>query len=57
MMHGRLGMAIVVLPSVAVAIVVYALLLVRVRAVDEDELRGMPGGRKLAGLLVRLHLL
>lgn len=57
MMHGRLGMAIVVLPYVAVAIVVYALLLVRVRAVDEDELRGMPGGRKLAGLLVRLHLL
>ena len=57
MMHGRLGMAIVVLPSVAVAIVVYALLLVRFRAVDEDELRGMPGGRKLAGLLVRLHLL
>ena len=57
MMRGRLGMAIVVLPSVAVAIVVYALLLVRFRAVDEDELRGMPGGRKLAGLLGRLHLL
>lgn len=57
MMRGRLGMAMVVLPSVAVAIAVYALLLVRFRAVDEDELKGMPGGRRLVRLLSRLHLL
>ena len=57
MMRGRLGMAMVVLPSVAVAIAVYALLLVRFRAVDEDELNGMPGGRGLVRLLSRLHLL
>lgn len=57
MLSGRLGMAIVVMPSVAVAIIVYALLLVKLRAVDEEELRGMPGGRKLVGILKRTHLL
>lgn len=57
MMKGRLGMAVVVLPSVAVAIVVYALLLVRLKAVDEEELMAMPGGRRLVRLLRKTHLL
>lgn len=57
MMKGRLGMAAVVLPSVAVAIVVYALLLVRLKAVDEEELMAMPGGRRLVRLLRKTHLL
>ena len=57
MMKGRLGMAAVVLPSVAVAIVVYALLLVRLKAVDEEELMAMPGGRRLVSLLRKTHLL
>ena len=57
MMKGRLGMAAVVLPSVAVAIVVYALLLVRLKAVDEEELMAMPGGRMLVRLLRKTHLL
>lgn len=57
MMKGRLGMAAVVLPSVAVAIVVYALLLVRLKAVDEEELMAIPGGRRLVRLLRKTHLL
>lgn len=57
MMKGRLGMAVVVMPSVAVAVVVYALLLVRFKAVDQEELMAMPGGRRLAGLLRRIHLM
>ena len=57
MMKGRLGMAAVVLPSVAVAIVVYALLLVRLKAVDEEELMAMPGGRRLVRLVRKTHLL
>lgn len=54
---GRVGMAIVVLPSVAVAIMVYAVLLVKLKAVDEKELKGMPGGTKLVRLLKKMHLL
>ena len=57
LMGGRTGMAIVVFPSVAVAILVYAVLLVRFRAVEEEELKGMPGGRRLVRLLNRFRLL
>lgn len=57
LMKGRLGMTIVVLPTVTVAVIVYALLLVKLHALDEKELRGMPGGRKLVGLLKKVHLL
>ena len=41
-MRGRMGMAIVVFPSVAV---------------EEEELKGMPGGRRLVRLLNRFRLL
>lgn len=47
LLRGRLGRAIVVLPSVAVAAAVYALLLVGLKAIDEEELRDMPMGTKL----------
>lgn len=57
MRKGRLGMAVVVLPSVAVAVLVYTVLLVRFHAVDEDELKGMPGGVRLVSLLNRFRLL
>lgn len=57
LMRGRLGMAVVVLPSVGAAILVYAFLLVRLHALDQEELRGMPGGRKLVRLLKKIHLL
>lgn len=54
---GRLGMAMVVFPSVAVAIPVYAILLVRLKAVEKEELKRMPGGARLVGLLGKLWLL
>ncbi|MCC8027422.1 MAG: polysaccharide biosynthesis protein [Clostridium sp.] len=57
LMKGRLGMAVVVLPSVAAAIVVYGLLLIRLHALDEKELKGMPGGRKLVRLLKKIRVL
>ena len=57
LMSTRVGMAIVVFPSVAVAILVYAVLLVRFRAVEEEELKAMPGGRRLVRLLNRFRLL
>lgn len=57
MMKGRLGMAIVVLPSVLVAVVVYALLLVKLKAVDEEELKGMPAGGKMVRILKKVRLL
>lgn len=57
MMRGRLGLALVVLPSVAVAVAVYSVLLVRLKAVDREELMAMPGGRRLVRLLGKTHLL
>lgn len=57
MMRGRLGLALVVLPSVAVAVAVYSVLLVRLKAVDREELMAMPGGRRLVRLLEKTHLL
>ena len=46
LLRGRLGRAIVVLPSVAVAAAVYAFFLVGLKAIDEEELRDMPMGNK-----------
>lgn len=57
MMRGRLGLALVVLPSVAVAVAVYSILLVRLKAVDREELMAMPGGRRLVRLFGKTHLL
>ena len=57
MLKGRLGMAVLVIPSVAVAMGVYGLLLVKPGAINEKELREMPMGGRLAGLFKRLGLL
>ena len=57
MLKGRLGMAVLVIPSVAVAMGVYGLLLVKLGAINEKELREMPMGGRLAGLFRRLGLL
>lgn len=55
--HGRIGMAFVVLPSVAAAIAVYGVLLIRLKAVDEEELKEMPMGTRLVGLCKKAKLL
>lgn len=57
LMRGRLGMALVVLPAVAAAIVVYGVLLVKTGAVNEKELKGMPMGTKLVRILKKVRLL
>ena len=57
LMRGRMGMAIVVFPSVAVAILVYAVLLVRFRAVEEEELKECREEGRLVRLLNRFRLL
>lgn len=54
---GRMGMALVVLPSVAAALVVYAVLLVKFRAIDKEDLRKMPGGKILARVFSQVHLI
>ena len=50
-------MAFVVLPSVAAAIAVYGVLLIRLKAVDEEELKEMPMGTRLVGLCKKAKLL
>ena len=42
--------------SIAVAMAVYGVLLIRLRAIDETELRTMPGGTRLLGLARKFHL-
>ena len=54
---GRLGMAVLVVPSVAAAMAVYGLLLVKLGAVNEEELREMPMGTRLTRIFKRLRLL
>ncbi|NNJ29116.1 putative polysaccharide biosynthesis protein [Lacrimispora defluvii] len=51
--HNILG----VLASVAAAVIVYGVLLLKFQCVDESELNGFPGGRKLAGIARKYHLL
>ncbi|MFT4006727.1 MAG: polysaccharide biosynthesis protein [Lacrimispora sp.] len=46
-----------VLAAVGVAVVVYGILLLKLRCVDESELLTMPGGRKLAGIARKFHLM
>lgn len=57
MFRGRLGMAMVVLPAVVVAMAVYAVLLVKLKAVDEKELKEMPMGTKLVRVLKKVRVL
>lgn len=57
MVKGGLGMTAMVPPSVAVVTVVYTLLLMRPRTVNEEELVAMPGGRRLVRLLRKTYLL
>jgi len=51
--HNILG----VLAAVAAAVIVYGVLLLKFHCVDESELNGFPGGRKLAGIARKYHLL
>ena len=51
--HNILG----VLAAVAAAVIVYGVLLLKFQCVDESELNGFPGGRKLAGIARKYHLL
>ncbi len=55
--EGRLWLGVEVFAAVAVAVVVYAAGLLRLGAVDEVELYGMPAGRRLVRLARMLHLL
>lgn len=43
--------------SVAVAVAVYGVLLIRLRGIEEQELKSMPGGTRLLGLCRKLHLM
>ena len=56
-LRGRSGRAIVVFPTVAVAAAVYAVLLVGLKAIDEEELRDMPMGTRLIRILKKVRLM
>ena len=43
--------------SVLIAIVVYGILLIRLHGIEASELKSMPGGTRLLGLLRKLHLM
>ena len=46
-----------VLAAIAVACVVYGVLLLKLRCVDEKELLGLPGGGKMVNIARKFHLL
>ena len=46
-----------VLLAIAVAVIVYGILLLKLRCVDEVELSGMPGGTKLVRIAQKCHLM
>ena len=54
---GRLGMAVLVFPPVAVSMAVYGVLLVKLKAIDEKELKEMPMGTRLVRLCKRVRLM
>jgi stage V sporulation protein B len=49
--------AIATMVSIAAAVAVYGVLLIKLKCMDEDELRQMPGGTRLLGILKRAHLM
>ena len=55
--EGRLWLALQVGAAVVAAVAVYGVFLIRLKAVDEVELYGMPGGRKLVRLARRCRIL
>lgn len=54
---GRLGRAVLVLPSICAAVAAYAVLLVKLHAVDEAELKEMPAGMRLVRALKKVRVL
>ena len=54
---GRLGMAVLVFPLVAVSMAVYGVLLVKLKAINEKELKEMPMGTRLVRLCKRVRLM
>ena len=53
----RLWLTVQVLPAIAVAVVVYGVLLIKFGGFGAEELAAMPGGRKLTELLKKVRLL
>ncbi len=43
--------------SIVVAVGVYGVLLIKLKCMDEEELRQMPGGTRLLGVLKKVHLM
>ena len=54
---GRLGMAVLVFPPVAVSMAVYGVLLVKLKAINEKELKEMPMGTRLVRLCKWVRLM
>lgn len=56
-LHELVGNSISTVIAIAVAVIVYGVLLLKLRCVTRREIMAMPGGRKLVPLLHSLHLL
>lgn len=49
--------AVSLLVSVAIAAFVYGILILKLRVLNKDDILAMPKGKKLAGILTKLHLI
>lgn len=54
---GLLGNLVSTLVSVGAAVMVYFVLLLKLKGVDAQEMRSMPGGTRLSGIARKLHLM
>ena len=54
---GAFGNMISTLVAVAAAVMVYFVLLIKLKGVDAQEMRSMPGGTRLLGAARKLHLM
>ncbi len=55
--YGVMGNLVSTLIAVGVAVMVYFVLLIKLKGVDAQEMRGMPGGTRLLGVARKLHLM
>lgn len=56
-LKGRLGTLVCIVPAILAAVLVYFILLIKLKGVDKEELRTMPGGTRLMQMARRLHLM
>jgi stage V sporulation protein B len=54
---GKLGNFISTMLAICVAVIVYFVLLIKLKGIEAEEMQEMPGGTRLLGVARKLHLM